>query len=337
MTKELDSFVPTELKNFSGEQSDIPLLAKDAALMSLVENAVTSIPTRHQLFNCDARQISFIDDESAHLVLTSPPYWTLKKYNDNEQQMGHIDDYKDFIYELNKVWSHALRVLVPGGRLICVVGDVCLSRKKHGRHAVIPLHARIQESCVELGFDNLMPIFWHKIANANYEASGSGGGFLGKPYEPNGVIKNDIEFILMFRKPGGYRSPSFEERLLSTISSENHKSWFVPVWHGVNGASTRQHPAPYPVELADRLIRMFSFVGDTVMDPFSGTATTSVAASQCGRNSVGIELDPDYFKLGHNRLKKKTSSLLKTEVQSNLLGYSGVEQNVKEDPQPIFT
>src|SRR5205823_4308056 len=172
---------------------------------------------------------------------------------------------------------------------------VCLSRRKNdGRHTVVPLHASIQERCRTIGFDNLAPIIWHKIANAVYEVEG-GSGFLGKPYEPNAVIKNDIEFILMERKPGGYRKPDFATRLLSVISEKNHQAWFQQIRGGLPAASTRNHPAPYPVELATRLIRMFSFVGDTVLGPFLGTGTTTVAAPKCGRPSIGCEVDPTYL------------------------------------------
>jgi DNA modification methylase len=224
--------------------------------------------------------------------------------------MGHIKDYDTFLDELDKVWSHCFRALVPGGRLICVVGDVCLSRKKNnGRHTVVPLHSSIQERCRKLGYDNLAPIIWNKIANAVYEVDNGGGGFLGKPYEPNAVIKNDIEFILMERKPGGYRSPSVSARVLSVISEENHRKWFQQIWTDVTGASTKNHPAPYPLTLAERLIRMFSFVGDTVLDPFSGTATTSLAATLWGRNSVGFEVDTHYFRLAEERLQTETNQL----------------------------
>jgi DNA modification methylase len=174
---------------------------------------------------------------------------------------------------------------------------------------VVPLHAGIQEHCRVLGFDNLSPIIWNKIANVVHEVDNGGAGFLGKPYEPNAVIKNDIEFLLMQRKPGGYRSPSHAARLLSVISDEKHKSWFTQIWPGVTGASTRQHPAPYPEMLADRLIRMFSFVGDTVLDPFSGTGTTSVAALNCGRNSIGYEIDPSYATIARRRIQSQTSRL----------------------------
>lgn len=224
--------------------------------------------------------------------------------------MGHIEDYEEFVKELDKVWAHCFRVLVPGGRLICVVGDVCLSRRKNnGRHTVVPLHASIQVNCRKIGFDNLAPIIWHKIANAAYEVENGSGGFLGKPYEPNAVIKNDVEFILMQRKPGGYRTPDVPTRILSVISEENHKDWFQQIWTGVTGASTREHPAPYPLELAERLIRMFSFVGDTVLDPFLGTGTTSVAAAKTGRNSIGFEIDNHYFDGALKRVANDTSSL----------------------------
>jgi DNA modification methylase len=226
--------------------------------------------------------------------------------------MGHIRDYDEFLAELDKVWNHCLRLLVPGGRLVCVVGDVCLSRRNNGgRHTVVPLHASIQERCRVIGFDNLSPIIWNKIANAVFEASGNGGGFLGKPYEPNSVIKNDIEFILMQRKPGGYRTPSLPERVLSIISAENHKKWFQQVWTGVTGASTRNHPAPYPLELAERLVRMFSFVGDIVLDPFMGTGTTNVASAKWGRNSIGVEVDGEYFNQAERRLIRHTSDLFR--------------------------
>ena len=246
------------------------------------------------------------------MVVTSPPYWNLKEYPASEGQLGNLPNYAQFLADLDEIWRHCFRALVPGGRLVCVVGDVCLSRRKnHGRHMVVPLHASIQEHCREIGFDNLAPIIWHKIANAAYEVE-NGSGFLGKPYEPNAVIKNDIEYILMERKPGRYRSPSFAARVLSIISGSNHEKWFQQIWTGLTGASTRDHPAPYPVELAERLIRMFSFVGDTVLDPFLGTGSTAVAAAKWGRNSIGIEVDSTFHRYAHKRLVRATSSLFGT-------------------------
>lgn len=311
-----ERYLPEPVAKLENPQTDIPRIAKDRKQLGAIEAAVQQMETSHRLVQEDSRKLAFIEDESVHLVLTSPPYWTLKKYRDHDDQLGDIEDYEEFLRELDEVWEHCFRVLVPGGRLICVVGDVCLSRRKNdGRHTVVPLHASIQEHCRRIGYDNLSPIIWHKIANANYEANGNGAGFLGKPYEPNAVIKNDIEYILMERKPGGYRKPSVATRVLSVISDENHRLWFQSIWSGVTGASTKNHPAPYPEELATRLVRMFSFVGDTVLDPFMGTGTTTVAAAKWGRNSIGVEIDPHYFDMSEKRIRQATASLFSpTEV-----------------------
>jgi site-specific DNA-methyltransferase (adenine-specific) len=265
------------------------------------------LPTTHRLINGDARDLSFLKDESVHLVVTSPPYWNLKRYNENPDQMGHIQDYETFLKELEKVWRHVYRVLVPGGRLVCVVGDVCVARRTFGRHLVFPLHADISVICRRIGFDNLNPIIWHKIANASYEVT-NGSKFLGKPYEPNAIIKNDMEFILMQRKPGGYRKPSNAQRDASRISKDEFDSWFQQIWN-IPGESTRYHPAPFPLELANRLVRMFSFVEDTVLDPFCGSGTTMIAAFRTNRNSIGVEIDPDYCRLAARNLKAQTASL----------------------------
>ncbi len=311
---DLSGFVPPNLGDLTDPQTAIPRLAKDEASVRAIERAVQSVPTTHRLFLGDAREMQDLEPESVHLVLTSPPYWTLKEYRHTEAQLGHIEDYDKFVKELDEVWRNCFRGLVPGGRLICVVGDVCLSRRENGgRHTVVPLHASIQEHCRKIGFDNLAPIIWHKISNAVYEVE-NGSSFLGKPYEPNAVIKNDIEFVLMERKPGGYRAPDLSTKVLSLISVENHKKWFQQIWTGVTGASTKHHPAPYPLELAERLVRMFSFVGDTVLDPFLGTGTTTVAAAKFGRNSVGFEIDGHYFDMARKRIESDTSSLFRKSI-----------------------
>jgi DNA modification methylase len=315
-----------DLSSFLGEhfqidtlgQTEIPKLARLPAAMDLLEQVIQRIPTSHYLVHGDARKMSSLLPESAHLVLTSPPYWTLKKYEDVDGQLGHVAEYDDFLSELKQVWKRSYDLLVPGGRLICVVGDVCLSRRQNdGRHTVVPLHASIQELCRKIGFDNLAPIIWHKISNAVYEVSGA-GGFLGKPYEPNAVIKNDIEYILMFRKPGGYRKPTAAKRLLSIISAQNYQSWFQQIWTGLTGASTKEHPAPYPLELAERLIRMFTFAGDVVVDPFSGSGTNAIASARTGRHSIGYEISKKYHKMSVERFYRETHSLTWQPVMTEL-------------------
>lgn len=264
--------------------------------------------TTHKLHQGDARDLSWVPDNSVHLVVTSPPYWTLKAYEENSAQMGAIADYESFLDELDHVWKECFRALAPGGRICCVVGDVCVPRKKAGRHYVMPLHADIQVRSRKLGLDCLTPILWHKIANGVTEAEGNGAGFYGKPFQPGAVVKNDIEYILFMRKGGTYRNPSSLQKALSVLTKNEMQAWWRSIWTDIKGASTRSgHPAPYPVELAERLIRMFSFAGDTVLDPFAGTGSTTVAAIAAGRNSIGNEIEPSYLKIARHRVKEVVS------------------------------
>ncbi|MBM4001581.1 MAG: site-specific DNA-methyltransferase [Planctomycetes bacterium] len=250
---QLDGLLPDWARDLVDLQTAIPELARDARRLAELDCVIGEIPTLHRSVHGDARELVGIDENSVHLVLTSPPCWTLKEYRDSEGQLGHLHDYHCFLAELDRVGRRCFDALVPGGRLICVVGGVCLSRRKNnGRNTVVPLHASIQEHCREIGFDNLAPIIWNKIANVVHEVDNGGGGFLGKPY----------------------------------------------------------HPAPFPITLADRLICMFSFVGDTVLDPFSGTGSTAIAAIGSGRHSIGYEIDGHYVALARRRILEKTGRLL---------------------------
>jgi DNA modification methylase len=278
-------------------------------------------PTTHTILQRDSRDLSVLADGSAHLVVTSPPYAALKRYEDHPAQLGHIEDYEQFLTELDKVWAECARILVPGGRIACVVGDVCVSRRQGGRHYVLPLSADIQVRARGLGLDALTPIRWLKVANIKLEASNS-SRFLGKPNLPNGVVKNDLEHIIFLRKPGGYRKPTAAMEASSHISTEDYSLLFTPIW-SVGGTSTREHPAPFPKEIARRLIRMFSFAGDTVLDPFAGTGTTNLAAMELGRNSIGVEIEPKYLELIERRLAQ--------------MSLDGAEVNMVRAAPPIRT
>ncbi len=259
------------------------------------------VGTDHKIYWGDARRLSeAVAPRSVHLVVTSPPYWNLKEYARTDGQLGNISNYEGFLSELDKVWGACYDALVSGGRMCVVVGDVCLSRRRNGRHHVIPLHSDVQVRGRQIGFDTLAPIVWYKIANCRTEMDRP-SYFLGKPYEPNAIIKNDIEFILLFRKPGEYRHPTDEQRARSRLSRQEFSTYFQQIWD-IKGVSTRRHPAPFPEELASRLIRMFSFTGDTVLDPFVGTGTTCLAALKSGRSSIGVELDQSYVHICQERL-----------------------------------
>lgn len=257
--------------------------------------------TTHHIHQADARNLSFIETESVQLICTSPPYGSLKTYPDHPGQLGNILSYERFLDEIEEVWSECMRVLVPGGRIASVVGDVCISRRNGGRHHVLPLSADLQVRSRRIGFDCLTPIRWMKVANIKLEASRS-TRYLGKPNLPNGIVKNDIEHILFFRKPG-YRKPTQEMEARSFIPTEDYMKWFAPVWTDVTGQLRRDHPAPFPLEIPRRLIRMFSFAGDTVVDPFAGTGTTALAAFETGRQSISVDIEPSYVDVIENRLR----------------------------------
>ena len=252
----------------------------------------------------DARDLRFIPNESVHLVVTSPPYFNLKPYASDAggRQLGRIEDYEAFLEELDRVWPECARVLVPGGRICCVIGDILIPRRADGRHRVLPLPSDIQVRSRKHGLDNLTPILWFKIGNRTNEAGGGSSGYYGKPYQPGAIIKNDTEHIVMLRKPGGYRTTPMIQRALSMLQRDEMEVWMRPVWSDIRGASLREgHPAPFPIEIAERLIRMFSFAGDKVLDPFAGSGSTAVAAIRAGRNSISVEIEEQYLNSATRR------------------------------------
>ena len=291
--------------------------------------------TRHLMRQGDARTMRWIPDESIHIVVTSPPYGLLKQYSDAPGQLGNGDDptsvdaYEAFLDELDRCWSECQRVLVPGGRICCVVGDICLSRRAAGRHHVLPLTADIQVRARRAKLDNLTPIRWLKVANLKLEASRS-SWYLGKPNLPNGIVKNDVETIVMLRKPG-YRKPTAEMEERSRIATDEYRQLFAPLWDDVPGEQSRRfkHPAPFPVELASRLIRMYSFAEDIVLDPFVGSGTTMVSAMNTGRHSIGIEIVPDYAAIATARIRAHAPE------GATVLLSADSQDNVEPEPEPL--
>jgi len=265
--------------------------------------------TLHRLTVGDARDLHFVASESVELVVTSPPYFNLKSYDSDAggAQLGRIDSYEAFLAELDKVWSECSRILKPGGRVCCVIGDIMIPRRADGRHRILPLPADIMVRSRTLGLDSLTPILWLKIGNRTNEAGGGSSGYYGKPYQPGAIIKNDFEHILMLRKPGGYRSTTMLQKALSMLQRYEMEEWQRPFWSDIRGASlTQGHPAPFPVDLAERLIRMYSFAGDLVLDPFAGSGTTALAAMRSGRSSLSIDVEPAYVRLAAQRLGAET-------------------------------
>jgi modification methylase len=269
--------------------------------------------TRHEMIVGDARHLGPIASESVHLVVTSPPYFNLKPYASDAAggQLGRIEDYDAFLNQLDLVWRECERVLVPGGRICCVIGDILIPRRADGRHRVLPLPSDIQVRSRKHGLDNLTPILWFKIGNRTNEAGGGSSGYYGKPYQPGAIIKNDHEHIVMLRKPGGYRTTPMIQKALSMLQRDEMDAWMRPVWSDIRGASLRGgHPAPFPAELAERLIRMFSFGGDTVLDPFAGSGSTAVAAIRAGRNSISVEIEEEYLNAATRRAAKEAANRL---------------------------
>lgn len=266
--------------------------------------------TTHRIVQGDARDLKDIADNSVELIVTSPPYFNLKPYASDAggRQLGRLDDYDGFLAELDAAWLECKRVLVPGGRICCVIGDILIPRRVDGRHRVLPLPADIQSRSRSLGLDNLTPILWFKIGNRTNEAGGGSSGYYGKPYQPGAIIKNDHEHILLLRKPGGYRKTPMLQKALSMLQREEVDAWMRPVWDDIKGASLQNgHPAPFPAELAERIIRMFSFAGDTVLDPFSGSGSTAVAAVRSGRNSISIEIEKTYLLASAHRIRAEAA------------------------------
>ncbi len=247
--------------------------------------------TEHKLVIGDSRNLSHIPDKSVHLIITSPPYWQLKDYG-SSNQIGFHDSYECYINNLNMVWSECNRVLHDGCRLCINIGDQFARSVYYGRYKVIPIRTEIIRFCETLGMDYMGAIIWQKQTTMN---TSGGGAVMGSfPYPRNGILKIDYEFILVFKKQGKAPTPSTEQKKLSEMTKEEWNTYFASHWT-FGGAKQDGHIAVFPEELPHRLIKMFSFAGETVFDPFMGSGTTALAARNLQRNSIGYEINPDFF------------------------------------------
>lgn len=247
--------------------------------------------TTHTHINGDSRQMNLIPDKSVHLIITSPPYWQLKDYG-TENQIGFHSCYEDYINNLNLVWKECYRILHNGCRLCINIGDQFARSVYYGRYKVIPIRTEIIKFCETLGMDYMGAIIWQKQTTMN---TTGGGAVMGSyPYPRNGILKMDYEFILLFKKLGNAPKPTIEQKEQSALSKEEWNTYFSSHWN-FSGARQNEHIAVFPEELPKRLIKMFSFVGETVFDPFMGSGTTALAAKNTGRNSIGYEINPEFI------------------------------------------
>lgn len=256
--------------------------------------------TTHTLITGDSRNLSLIEDNSVHLIVTSPPYWQLKDYG-SENQIGFHDSYEDYINNLNLVWSECFRILHPGCRMCINIGDQFARSVYYGRYKVIPIRTEIIRFCETLGMDYMGAVIWQKQTTMN---TTGGGAVMGSfPYPRNGILKIDYEFILIFKKQGNAPKVSPEQKALSEMTREEWNTFFASHWN-FPGAKQDGHIAMFPEELPRRLIKMFSFVGETVFDPFMGSGTTALAAKNLNRNSSGYEINPDFKDIYKQKLSQ---------------------------------
>ncbi len=246
---------------------------------------------RHTIINGDSRQMTELEDKSIDLIITSPPYWQLKDYG-TENQIGYNDSYEEYINNLNLVWKESYRVLNNGCRLCVNIGDQFARAVYYGRYKVIPIRTEIIKFCEAVGFDYMGAIIWQKKTTSN---TTGGASLMGSyPMPRNGILSIDYEFILLFKKLGTPIKPNRELKEQSKMTKEEWKEYFTGHWN-FGGTKQDGHIAMFPEELPKRLIKMFSFVGDTVLDPFLGSGTTSLAAKNLNRNSVGYEINSDFI------------------------------------------
>lgn len=262
------------------------------------------------IFIADSRNMAEVESESVDLIVTSPPYWHIKDYG-VEGQIGYGQSLHEYLLDLSRVWKECFRVLKPGRRLCINIGDQFARAIVYGRYKVIPLHAEIIAQCETIGFDYMGAIIWQK--KTKMQTTGGAVVMGSFPYPPNGIVELDYEFVLLFKKPGEPLPVPQEVKEASRLTRDKWKSFFTGHWQF---AGERQvlHEAMFPEELPRRLIRMFSFVGETVLDPFLGSGTTVKVALELKRNAIGYEIQPAFVPVIKQKLGIGEPTLLPSSV-----------------------
>jgi site-specific DNA-methyltransferase (adenine-specific) len=248
-------------------------------------------------------------NDSIQLIVTSPPYGKIKDYG-NQNQIGFFGTFDDYFKRLKQVWSECYRVLEPQCRMVINIGDQYLRTSEFGRYRVLSIANKIITDCLDLGFDFLGDIIWQKISTTN---TTGGCSLMGSIYYPrNGLLTYDYEHILIFKKYLGKNKRKIDPIIkeMSKIPLSEWKKWFTGHWK-FPGVVQKEHIAMFPEELPYRIIRMFSFIGDTVLDPFLGSGTTLKVAKSLFRNGIGYELNKDYKKIIDTKVKNSKPGLFR--------------------------
>jgi len=258
----------------------------------------------------DSRKMLEIKDNSVHLVITSPPYWLIKNYGANKQ-IGFGQTLHEYLKDLFRVWKETHRILEPGRRLVINIGDQFARSTIYGRYKIIPLHSEIIAQCEDIGFDYMGSIIWQKKTTMN---TTGGANVMGSyPYPPNGMVEIDYEHILIFKKPGKSKKIPKEIKEKSKLTKKEWKEYFSGHWR-FGGARQTNHEAMFPEELPKRIIKMFTFVGETVLDPFLGGGTTVKTALQLDRNAIGYEINKNFLDV----IKKKIAAINSINFNTNI-------------------
>ncbi|MFH1541264.1 MAG: DNA methyltransferase [Elusimicrobiota bacterium] len=288
-----------------------------------------TLTTHHEIINGDSRQMAKLSSNSVHLIITSPPYWQLKDYG-SDNQIGYHESYESYINNLNLVWRESYRVLHNGCRLCVNIGDQFARAVYYGRYKVIPIREEIIKFCENIGFDYMGAIIWQKVTTSN--TTGGGVQMGSYPYPRNGILKIDYEFILIFKKLGDAPKPTKEQKELSKMTNDEWNTFFAGHWK-FGGVRQDKHIAMFPEELPGRLIKMFTFVGDTVLDPFTGSGTTNLAAKNLGRNSVGYEINPEFIRIIKQKLSTNQKDIYDTTFEfATEKIYLDFEKEIQKQP-----